>query len=76
MHLNEKAKEAAEAILAIFQRPNELPKPLATIFIHRKDRVPCRNWSWRNQLLVALHGYKDARGFRQVAGGGSAGQEG
>jgi hypothetical protein len=27
--------------------------------------VPCRKWSWRNQLLVALRGYSDARGFRQ-----------
>jgi hypothetical protein len=65
MHLNETAKEAAKAILAAFQKPNDLPKPLATIFIHRQDPIPCRNWSWRNQLLVALHDYTDARGFRQ-----------
>jgi hypothetical protein len=65
MQMYEKAIEAAEAILTIFKNPNELPKPIAAIFIHRKDPVPCRNWSWRNRLLVALHGYSDARGFRQ-----------
>jgi len=65
MKLYEKAQEAAQAILTIFQNPNDLPKPLAAIFIHRKDPVPCRNWSWRNQLIVALHGCTDARGFRQ-----------
>lgn len=65
MYKNEKAKEAAESILAIFKNPNELPKPLATVFIHRKDPVPCRNWSWRNHFLVALHGFSEARGFRQ-----------
>src|SRR5262249_4130478 len=48
-----------------FRNPNRLPKPLAQVFIHRKDNVPCRAWSWRNQLLVALQGHKDARGFRQ-----------
>jgi hypothetical protein len=65
MKLYEKAQEAAQAILTVFKNPNELPKPLAMIFVHRKDRVPCRNWSWRNQLIVALRGYVDARGFRQ-----------
>jgi hypothetical protein len=61
----EKAVEAANEILKAFQNPNELPEPLVQIFIRRKDNVPCRSWSWRNQLLVALHGYSDARGFRQ-----------
>jgi hypothetical protein len=60
-----KAEESAKIILDAFQHPNRLPKPLAQVFIHRKDNVPCRSWSWRNQLLVALQGHKDARGFRQ-----------
>jgi len=38
---------------------------LAPIFIHREDDVPCRRWSWHNQLLVALCGTVDARGIRQ-----------
>ena len=60
-----KAEESAKVILEAFRNPNSLPKPLAQVFIHREDNVPCRSWSWRNQLLVALQGYKDARGFRQ-----------
>jgi antirestriction protein ArdC len=60
-----KAEESAKVILEAFRNPNCLPKPLAQGFIHRKDNVPCRAWWWRNQLLVALQGHKDARGFRQ-----------
>ena len=60
-----KAEESAKVILDAFRTPNSLPKPLAHVFIHRNDNVPCRSWSWRNQLLVALQGHKDARGFRQ-----------
>jgi hypothetical protein len=59
-----KAEEAVKDILEAFQNPNKLPGPLAQIFICRKDNVPCRSWSWRNQLLVALHGHSDARGYR------------
>jgi hypothetical protein len=60
-----KAEEAADDILRAFRHPTTLPQPLAQIFVHRKDNLPCRSWSWRNQLLVALHGFSDARGFRQ-----------
>jgi hypothetical protein len=60
-----KAEEAANDILEAFENPNGLPEPLAQVFIRRKDRSPCRSWSWRNQLLVAIHGYSEARGFRQ-----------
>jgi hypothetical protein len=38
---------------------------LAQDFLRRKDHSHCRKWSWGNQLLVILHGYTDARGFRQ-----------
>jgi antirestriction protein ArdC len=38
---------------------------VAPVFIRRKDGSPCRAWSWANQLLVALHGHSDVRGFRQ-----------
>lgn len=65
MNLSDKAAEAATDILRAFQNPHSLPAPLATIFIWRKNSSPCRSWSWRNQLIAALHGHKDARGFRQ-----------
>jgi len=58
------AEQAASRILAAFQAGN-LPQALAPIFIRRRDNVPCRTWSWSNQLLVALCGHSDARGYRQ-----------
>lgn len=59
------AQSAAEKIVHAFEDANSLPKPLAQIFIRRKDSPHCRKWSWGNQLLVALNGYTDARGFQQ-----------
>ena len=39
---------------------------MAPIFIHRNDEnVPCRRWSWHNQLLTVLSGTSDARGMKQ-----------
>jgi hypothetical protein len=58
------AEQAAQRILAAFQAGN-LPAALAPIFIRRRDDVPCRAWSWSNQLLVALCGHSDASGYRQ-----------
>ena len=60
-----KAEQAANRILELFRKPNELPKAIAPMFIRRKDNVPCRQWSWSNQILTALSGTSDARGFRQ-----------
>jgi len=60
-----RAAEAANDILQAFENPNSLPAPLAKIFITRKDNAPCRSWSWRNQLIAALHGHDDARGYQQ-----------
>jgi len=65
MILRNKAEEAANDILRAFETPNALPKPLAEIFINRDDGSPCRRWSWRNQLIVAIRGHAEARGFRQ-----------
>jgi antirestriction protein ArdC len=59
-----KAESAAARIVGLFRAGN-VPKALAPIFIKRRDGVPCRRWSWSNQLITALHGYSDARGFRQ-----------
>ena len=60
-----KAEEAAQAILRAFEDTDSLPKPLAQMFIRRKDSPHSRKWSWGNQLLVILNGYTDARGFNQ-----------
>jgi len=59
-----KAESAAARIVGLFRAGN-VPKVLAPIVIKRRDGVPCRRWSWSNQLITALHGYSDARGFRQ-----------
>jgi hypothetical protein len=64
------AQQAAEAIVKAFETPGSLPVPLANLFICRRDDVPCRRWSYRNQLIVALRGYTDARGYRQWQGVG------
>ena len=58
------AESAAAQILQAFRSGN-LPKALAAVFVRRKDNVPCRAWSWSNQLLTALAGHGDARGYRQ-----------
>jgi hypothetical protein len=58
------AASAANRILDAF-KSGQLPKALATVFIRRDDALPCRAWSWSNQLLTALNGHDDARGFRQ-----------
>src|SRR5215470_2776475 len=59
------AEAAAQKILRAFEDANSLPKPLAQVFIRRKDSPHCRKWSWGNQLLTVLNGYTDARGFNQ-----------
>lgn len=59
-----KAQDAAQKILRLFES-GDLPAALAPIFIRRKDSIPCRAWSWSNQLLTVIAGYDDARGFRQ-----------
>jgi len=58
-------ESVADRIIDAFRQPAQLPKALAPIFIHRDDDVPCRKWSWHNQLIAALSGTVDARGFRQ-----------
>ncbi len=60
-----KAADVGASIVERFKDPASLPAPLANVFIRRKDHSPCRAWSWGNQLIVALHGYSEARGFRQ-----------
>lgn len=60
-----RTQQAAEKILRAFQNPSTLPAALAPMFVRQHDHTPCRSWSWMNQVLVALQGHTDARGFRQ-----------
>lgn len=59
-----KHKRALEKILQSFKEPEKLPKAIAPIFLEPQN-VPCRKWSFLNQVLVALNETTDARGFRQ-----------
>lgn len=65
MNYHGKAAEAANQLLALFEEPDKLPSVVAPIFAKSKDEIPCRSWSWRNQILTALAGTNDARGYRQ-----------
>ena len=69
------SEEAATRILDAF-RSGRLPEALAPVFIRRADNVPCRAWSWSNQILTALAGTSDARGFRQWLDAGRAVRKG
>lgn len=55
----------ADTVIEAFRHPHELPKPLAMIFVKARCNVPCRKWSYLNQLIMHWHGHDDARGFRQ-----------
>ena len=65
MNFYGQAEGIAQSIVRAFEDANSLPKPLAQIFIHRKDASHFSKWSWGNQLLVILRGFSDARGFQQ-----------
>src|ERR1035441_4019808 len=65
MNFYGQAEGVAQSIVRAFEDANNLPKPLAQIFIHRKDAAHFAKWSWGNQLLVILRGFSDARGFNQ-----------
>lgn len=58
------ANAVATKLIEAFKN-GDVPKALAAIFINRKDDSPCRKWSWNNQLLTAIAGTTDARGFNQ-----------
>jgi hypothetical protein len=61
----EHTRQVAERIVDAFREPAQLPQALAPVFIRRRDDVPCRKWSWHNQLIAALCGTQDARGIKQ-----------
>jgi len=58
-----RAHEAAEKLLDAF-RAGGLPEVMAYRFL-TFDGSPSGKWSMMNQVLMALAGYDDARGFRQ-----------
>lgn len=59
-----KTQDIANGLLEQF-RSGYLPKPLALVFLRHADDLPFRKRSWSNQLLTAIAGHSDARGFRQ-----------
>jgi antirestriction protein ArdC len=59
-----KSEQVLQDMLKAFEA-GDIPKALAQVFIRRRDNVPCRSWSISNQMLTALHGHADARGYRQ-----------
>lgn len=64
MNFYGKAEEAVNGLLAAFEE-GRVPAALAQVFILKRSASPCARWSWNNQLLTAISGYSDARGFRQ-----------
>lgn len=58
------AEATAGKILDAF-KSGQIGAAMAPVFIHRNDGVPCRAWSFNNQVLTILSGTHDARGFRQ-----------
>lgn len=58
-----KAEQTAQSILTAFEQ-GRVPAALAPIFITHNQERYCARWSWLNQLLVALHGYSDARTYK------------
>lgn len=59
----QRVENATRAIVERFEN-GDLPAALAPIFITRSADIPCRRWSWSNQVLTAIAGYDDARTFR------------
>ena len=59
-----RVESCTRVIVERFER-GDMPTALAPVFIRRKADVPCRKWSWRNQLLTALAGFDDARTYLQ-----------
>lgn len=65
MFWSEKAKEAASEILRACQNPPSLIDDLARLVARkRRPGVVSDTWSYRNQLIVVLHGSSEARGYK------------
>lgn len=59
-----RAQETATRLVQSF-KSGEVPKALSLTFIRHTGERHADSWSWQNQLITALWGYSDARGFRQ-----------
>ena len=65
MKLYGKAHQVATDVLDAF-KAGVIPAVLATAFVRPPATgSPMVRWSWRNRLIAALQGHRDARGFRQ-----------
>ena len=58
------AQIVANEIIQLFESGN-LPRPLAQVYLDFNGARHASNWSYLNQILVALRGYRDARTFKQ-----------
>lgn len=58
-----KATEVADMLVDSFER-GAVPDAIANVFL-KGSGLHCEGYSAMNRLLVALHGYSDARGFHQ-----------
>lgn len=62
----ERVRIAAEAIRKACENPEKLVVDLASLVKRKKRKgVISDNWSYRNQMLVLLRGYSQARGSQQ-----------
>jgi len=59
------AQELGQKLLDQFKDPTALPKALSQLFIRGVKNRHAANYSWTNQLLVALAGYSDSAGYGQ-----------
>lgn len=59
-----KAEDVGQRILDAF-RNGQIPEAMRDVFWTLKTGRHSASWSLRNQLIMFLHGYSDARGFGQ-----------
>lgn len=66
MKLSEHVERTANRVMYEFQNPANLPARIAPIFLElRNPSKPSNNWSLSNQAIMIIHGFNDARGFKQ-----------
>jgi hypothetical protein len=65
MYLSERARQAAEEVLDACRHPRGLIDHLTRIARWGRPGVPSDDWTYRNQLIVALRGHSEAKGYLQ-----------
>ncbi|HEX4955067.1 MAG TPA: ArdC family protein [Thermoanaerobaculia bacterium] len=63
MSQRDRVREVYGQLLEAF-REGRVPGALANVFLVHGD-FPAATWSWRNRVILALHGHSDARTYRQ-----------